>query len=305
MRRKNNPGCPCCESGDTACGSPCGICTDDYITGLPTASWDSLVVTNLVFPFGSTSGSGSTIGVQPSAANLFVVVPTRPPPAPPLSVFFVNNILGADPHGFLAFEVACENGETTCFFEIIAGDFPIPLTATHDDPVITCSETEITVVFSNWAFETVVATSPPYEGLPLYDISLGSVTVTYPITRPRPQICCNPCALPKQDMVLSWTNPTLGNGSSSLTFDSGTDMWSAAQGFTYSAANYTMTWTLRCLSGLVSVSAVVSDGTTSRTYGNGTGLLVVVDACNPLHIRILPVDATLISYGFTGWFIDE
>lgn len=305
MRRKNQPGCPCCESGDTACGSPCGICADDYITGPPTVVWDSLVVTNLSFPFLVYSGSGSTIGVQPSAANVFTVVPTLPPPSPPFTLFYITNLLFTQPDGFLIFEVSCENGETTCLFAIVTDSGPVTLDATHDDPVITCTGTEITVAFGNWVFDTVVAGDGPYAGLPLANITLDSVTVTYPITPPRPQICCNPCALPKQDMMLSWTNPTLGNGSSTVTFDSGTNIWSAVQEFTYSAVSYTMTWTLRCLSGLVSVIAVVSDGTTSRTYGNGTGLLVVVDACNPLHIRIFPVNATLISYGFTGWFIDE
>lgn len=135
-----------------------------------------------------------------------------------------------------------------------------------------------------------------------------------------PVLACSPCAIPKKDLTLSWTNssPTIGNGSTTLVYSSASNTWTSAcvSLYLYKFKHY-----LYCSFGTIyfaieyfvsgQPSCTTADATCASWQTDPFGLTLADDTCSPFHLHYITkipgrfYCTELASLFFSDYYIDE
>jgi hypothetical protein len=126
---------------------------------------------------------------------------------------------------------------------------------------------------------------------------------------PQNETLCIPCSIPKQDLVLSWTNPVYGNGSTSLIYQgSGWKSDCAVQMIYYldcpNAGGIQFTWTYH--SACPSAPLFGCGSIYGSTFPSVPNMRLDAYSCSPLYLRYVTHECHIgASLGYTSWTVTE
>lgn len=233
MRRKNSAGCPCCGES-VKCGIPCSACGGIYMLRGGTLTDDSGT-----YPL-YYGGDGDSCNYDQSRRPQWCTSPLITTAS--LPVIVPHDL---DPCEYTskqvkyAFGVGCTITGQILFSMLVPGIAFCPLVPCMPGYIdVTDVRAESFLMFWRDALSTslrcedgVITASATYPDLvvgldcPDLPATTRNVSVSIPIDTGDPEVCCNPCPIPKQNLTLSWGGGSFGSGSESLIYDPVARTW--------------------------------------------------------------------------------
>ena len=133
----------------------------------------------------------------------------------------------------------------------------------------------------------------------------ASVTVTFDVEIPSNQVCCQPCPIPKKNLIWTGVSVLYGAGTCTLTWDTITSRWTGTFSFTVGLTTTTLYITLACIS-YIHLNIFSPPG-----METGCDCTLSSYTCSPLHLDYTMVAGDplgcdfLIDTGYTHFYIDE